>query len=139
MLTVGELSKRLERLTFEDFDGADAPPTWRYQWGPIMFVLEQVENIDGSTMCTGTVAILGSSSQFRVSFRVTASPGERRGFSQESWEKSKTYALERMIDHAANLNPRALRETSDFLLNVGGAPVGKPALERLTAEEDTCC
>jgi hypothetical protein len=107
-----------------------------------MFVLEEIEGDGRRKLCSGTVAILGSSSRFdrpsprlpldvySVSFEVVA----------RDWEKAKTFALERMVEHVAGLNPVVLREASDFLLNVGGAPVGKPALERLVADEreDSC-
>jgi hypothetical protein len=42
--------------------------------------------------------------------------------------------MEKMVDHVRKLNPRALREVSDFLWNAEAGPVGKSALERVSGD-----
>lgn len=123
MLTVEELSHLLEPATFDDpFGEGVVNTTWRYQWGPITFLLEELEDIDRRHRYEGTVEVLGSSVQFRATARVT------------SWRRAKTHVLEKMVDHVRKMNPRALREVSDFLWNAEAGPVGKSALERVSGD-----
>jgi hypothetical protein len=74
---------------------------------------------EGSQEYIGTVVLIGSSLSFQTVLAMGDNPQE-----------ALTKVLDRMVRYIRSLEPHALQEAVNFLLDAEGAPVGKPGLLR---------
>jgi hypothetical protein len=91
-----------------------------YNWGPFQFTLEENDTslIGGSFSCTGTISVHGFQLFRSWEMRLTA-------------KEVRDRTIGRMAFYLENVNPRALYEAGNFLLNLQCESTGKPAFERL--------
>ena len=114
LLTVEELSERMDWFSPLG-DSEFVAPTWRYEWGPFLLILQEQ-----SREYIGTVVLVLSSLRFQTTVPIGDNPQE-----------ALTKVLDRMVRYIRALEPHALQEAADFLLDAAMDPVGRPALERI--------